>query len=177
MYNIFAHLVAKFKASLVFITKAGSELKKEQKNSWHDRNDIVLAIIIIIIAAGVILWRFSIIMNYPEKLAADNAMRASAEQKKEKTADVESADISDIKTGSAFKNGHLQHKISVTIGDTKDSAAVQELIDKKLFADYDQFLEGLKTTGGSMDQVQPGTINFNKGASAEDVLKALVTTA
>lgn len=97
--------------------------------------------------------------------------------KKEKTADVESADISDIKTGSAFKNGHLQHKISVTIGDTKDSAAVQELIDKKLFADYDQFLEGLKTTGGSMDQVQPGTINFNKGASAEDVLKALVTTA
>jgi hypothetical protein len=41
------------------------------KNFIHGTNDIVLAIVIVAIATGLILWRMKIILEYPE-VAANN---------------------------------------------------------------------------------------------------------
>ena len=39
------------------------------RNFLHNINDIVLAIIIVALAAGIIYWRMQIILNYPKELA------------------------------------------------------------------------------------------------------------
>lgn len=42
------------------------------KDFIHDTNDILLAVVIVIIAAGIILWRLGIILDYPEQAAKEN---------------------------------------------------------------------------------------------------------
>ena len=38
------------------------------KNFFHNINDVVLAIIIVLLAAGIIYWRMQIILDYPKTL-------------------------------------------------------------------------------------------------------------
>ena len=38
------------------------------KNFFHNINDVVLAIIIVAVAAGIIYWRMQIILDYPKKM-------------------------------------------------------------------------------------------------------------
>ena len=45
---------------------------KRLKDFIHDTNDILLAVIIVVIAAGIIFWRLNIILDYPEKAAREN---------------------------------------------------------------------------------------------------------
>ena len=55
---------------------------KRIKDFIHDTNDILLAVIIVLIAAGVIFWRLNIILDYPDKVARENvhAVEETAEQ-------------------------------------------------------------------------------------------------
>ena len=39
------------------------------RNFFHNINDILLARIIVVIAAGIIYWRMQIILDYPKELA------------------------------------------------------------------------------------------------------------
>ena len=68
------------------------------RNFLHNINDIVLAVIIVAIAAGIIYWRMQIILNYPKELAdqqteyqQEQADEADAEEP-EASADDESAE-------------------------------------------------------------------------------------
>ncbi len=45
---------------------------KKIKDFFHDNNDIMLAIVIIGIAVGVIFWRMTEILDYPEKMAGQS---------------------------------------------------------------------------------------------------------
>ncbi|HHW94545.1 MAG TPA: hypothetical protein GX736_01250 [Mogibacterium sp.] len=49
------------------------------KNFFHDINDIVLAIVIVVIAAGIIFWRMQVILEYPQKMATQNAIHSEQE--------------------------------------------------------------------------------------------------
>ena len=40
------------------------------RNFFHNINDIVLAIIIVVIAAGIIFWRMQIILDYPKTIVS-----------------------------------------------------------------------------------------------------------
>ncbi len=44
------------------------------KNFLHNINDIVLAVIIVLLAAGIIYWRMQIILDYPQQLAEQQAV-------------------------------------------------------------------------------------------------------
>ena len=44
------------------------------KNFLHNINDIVLAIVIVAVAAGIIYWRMQIILDYPRQLADQQAV-------------------------------------------------------------------------------------------------------
>lgn len=39
------------------------------KNFFHNINDILLALIIVVIASGIIYWRMGILLDYPRQLA------------------------------------------------------------------------------------------------------------
>lgn len=49
------------------------------KDFWHETNDIALAIIIILLAAGLIGWRLRIILQYPAKLAKEASVSNNTE--------------------------------------------------------------------------------------------------
>ena len=44
------------------------------KNFFHNINDVVLAIIIVALAAGIIYWRMQIILDYPKTLVQDQVV-------------------------------------------------------------------------------------------------------
>ena len=58
------------------------------RNLFHNINDIVLAVIIVALAAGIIYWRMQIILDYPKELANE---RAEAVQQQEEQAAEEAA--------------------------------------------------------------------------------------
>ena len=43
------------------------------KDFFHETNDIALAIVIVLLAAGLIGWRIRIILQYPAQLAKEAA--------------------------------------------------------------------------------------------------------
>ncbi|MBE6042477.1 MAG: hypothetical protein E7220_08175 [Clostridiales bacterium] len=44
------------------------------RNFFHNISDIILALVVVVIAAGVIYWRMDIIMDYPKQMAAAQAV-------------------------------------------------------------------------------------------------------
>lgn len=50
------------------------------KDFFHDSNDILLAIIITLLAVGVIGWRIMVILDYPDKVAAEQAKTEQVQQ-------------------------------------------------------------------------------------------------
>lgn len=58
------------------------------KNFLHNINDIVLAVIIVALAAGIIYWRMQIILDYPKQLA-DQQAEYQQEQAEEQSAGAE----------------------------------------------------------------------------------------
>ena len=59
------------------------------RNFFHDINDIILAILIVVIAAGVIYWRMQIILDYPKTIVSNQAV--TEEQAEEEPAAEEPA--------------------------------------------------------------------------------------
>lgn len=137
---------------------------KNFKDLFHNSNDIIIALVIVMMAAGVIVWRFNVIMKYPQVLASQSSRKQSEET-------LNSA--STLKYGSAFKNGALKKDVSVTINGGGE-ADVSDLIDKNLFTDYKQFTADVKAQGHEVSDIDAGTYSFKKGASVESVISDLV---
>lgn len=137
---------------------------KNFKDLFHNTNDIIIALVIVMMAAGVIVWRFNVIMKYPQVLASQSNRKQSEET-------LNSA--STLKYGSAFKNGALKKDVSVTINGGSE-ADVSDLIDKNLFTDYKQFAADVKAQGHDVSDIDAGTYSFKKGASVESVISDLV---
>ena len=137
---------------------------KNFKDLFHNTNDIIIALVIVMMAAGVIAWRFNVIMKYPQVLASQSNRKQSEET-------LNSA--STLKYGSAFKNGALKKDMSVTVNGGGE-ADVSDLIDKNLFADYKQFAADVKAQGHDVSDIDAGTYSFKKGASVESVISDLV---
>lgn len=47
------------------------------KNFIYDKNDIIVTLIILIIAAGIIYYRIGVIMNYPNTLVHDTSAKTT----------------------------------------------------------------------------------------------------
>ena len=137
---------------------------KNFKDLFHNTNDIIIALVIVMMAAGVIVWRFNVIMKYPQVLASQSSRKQSEET-------LNSA--STLKYGSAFKNGALKKDVCVTINGGGE-ADVSDLIDKNLFTDYKQFTADVKAQGHEVSDIDAGTYSFKKGASVESVISDLV---
>ena len=137
---------------------------KNFKDLFHNTNDIIIALVIVMMAAGVIVWRFNVIMKYPQVLASQSSRKQSEET-------LNSA--STLKYGSAFKNGALKKDVSVTINGGGE-ADVSDLIDKNLFADYKQFAADVKAQGHDVSDIDAGTYSFKKASSVEYVISDLV---
>ncbi len=68
------------------------------KSFLHDINDVALAFIIVVVAAGIIFWRMQVILDYPEKIAAENAMHSEQQELEEEKAEEKSAEETKTKS-------------------------------------------------------------------------------
>ena len=57
------------------------------KDFFHEMNDIALAIVIVLLAAGLIGWRIRIILQYPAQLAKEATVSGNTETEQMQASD------------------------------------------------------------------------------------------
>lgn len=132
---------------------------KALKDFYYDKNDIIIALAILLIAGLIIVWRMEVIMDYPQTLAKETDTTTTTEQ-------------------SAVDNpeqiwiaGLLARDITVKVEGGSAVSAVQCLIDSGLFANYDQFAKVCKAAGRNPENIKANTFTFEKGSTQTDIAK------
>ncbi len=74
------------------------------KDFFHDSNDILLAVIITLLAVGVIGWRIMVILDYPDKVAAEQAKTEQVQQDADGTSDADADADADAETSTDSEN-------------------------------------------------------------------------
>lgn len=169
---------------------------KKFKDFIYDKNDIIIAVLILAVAALIIAWRLDVILQYPKQLInngadtnvsepADNT--DNSDDNADKPAD-NSGDAANSNSGDNANNGDstpaqepaqlwvdgkLSRDIEVDVTGTTASAAVQCLIDKGLFTDYSEYQEACASLGLNHEKVSAGTMTFTKGSTKADVARKI----
>ncbi len=165
---------------------------KKLKDFIYDKNDIIIALLILVIAALIIFWRLNIILEYPKQLVGngdtgvsdnvddgdDDALDDNSDNDDGNTTDDDTGD--DNQTGtdtpsdtSVWSGGMLTQDIEVEVTGNSASAAIQCLIDKGLFDDYADYQSVCEDAGLDHEKVKAGTFTFEKGSTKKDIAKMM----
>ena len=129
------------------------------KDFYYDKNDIIIALLILCIAGLLIAWRMNVIMDYPQTLAQETDTTQTTEQSA-----IDNPD-------EIWENGRLTRDITVTISGGSAASAVQSLVDMGLFESYEQFEKSCKSAGCSPEDIKANTFTFEKGSTRTDIAK------
>lgn len=171
---------------------------KKFKDFIYDKNDIIIAVLILAVAALIIAWRLDVILQYPKQLInndadtnvsepADNSDNSgdnadtpadntdnsgdNADQPADNSGD--NANNGDSTPAQLWVGGKLSRDIEVDVTGTTASAAVQCLIDKGLFTDYSEYQKACENLGLNHEKVSAGTMTFTKGSTKADVARKI----
>ena len=170
------------------------EKMKKFKDFIYDKNDIIIAVLILAVAALIIFWRLSVILEYPKQLLGndepnvenpvDNTGGNSADTD-EPADNIDSGDNSGSGSDSTtndnepadntplWQGGVLTKDVEVEVSGNSASAAIQCLIDIGLFDDYAEYQQICDETGLDHEKVKAGTFKFNKGSTKKDIAKKM----
>lgn len=139
------------------------------KDFFYNKNDIIIVLIILAAAAFIIYTRIGVIMDYPEKLAADNS--ATVEQSVTTSAETDKSDVgTDI---SSDKSSGTSGTVVIKITDSDTSVTVAEkMADAGLVESATEF-EGYITNNNKADSLQTGTFKIKKGSSFKEILNKI----
>lgn len=146
------------------------------KDFFYNKNDIIIVLIILAAAAFIIYTRIGVIMDYPEKLAADNS--AAVEQTVTTAAEADKSDAGTDKSsgtasGDSDKNSGTSGTVVIKITDSDTSVTVAEKIaDAGLVESATEF-EGYITNNNKADKLQTGTFKIKKGSSFKEILNKI----
>lgn len=166
------------------------------KDFIYDKNDILVALLILVLAALLIMWQMDVIMDYPETIFAQDEggeISASDDVTKGDDSDGDAADTSDGDsagkdstdysegagggdtgtTSSLWKAGALTKDVEVDVYGNSATAAIQCLVDAGLFKDYDEYKSICDKAGMNHEKVSAGTLLFEKGFTKEDVARKI----
>ena len=162
---------------------------KKFKDFIYDKNDIIIAVLILAVAALIIAWRLDVILQYPKQLInndADTNVSEPADNSGDNTdtpADNsgdgdnsnsgDNANNGDSTPAQLWVGGKLSRDIEVDVTGTTASAAVQCLIDKGLFTDYSEYQKACENLGLNHEKVSAGTMTFTKGSTKADVARKI----
>lgn len=167
---------------------------KKFKDFLYDNNDILIAFAILVVAAAIIIWRMSAIIEYPKAFIDDSASAQAAEEEKEQDAqsendrDIEKDDGKDAhkdkddnksneasaeKPEELWVNGTLSKAVNVTVSGDSAVAAVQCLVDVGLFKDYAEYQSACENLGIDHQKVSAGVFSFEKGSGKNDIARAI----
>lgn len=133
----------------------------------YNWNDYIVALIILILASGIIVWRLSIIMDYPETLSKETRTQITTHENTD--ANLES------KTPSAdmFSGGKLIDDTEIVIKEGTPTQSAKSLIDAKIFDDIKDFENSCKLAKVDPADIEPGKYTLLKGLSKEDIAKTV----
>lgn len=152
------------------------------KDIIYDKNDIVLAVIILACAALLILWRLNAIIDYPVVLAEqaaaqqevnnENASKQAKETEKKETAVKENT--KNKAADELWENGVTTKQIQVTVTAGDLQTAVESLVAAGLFESYAEYEKVCNSQGIDPAGLKGATFTINAGATKEDI--ALLVT-
>lgn len=134
---------------------------KALKDFLYDKNDILIALAILLIAGLIITWRMDVIMDYPETLAKETDTTTTTEESA-----IENPD-------QLWISGILTQDVKVTVSGGSAMAAAQCLVDVGLFDDYEQYEEACKDAGRNAEDIKANTFTFERGSTHEDIVKTV----
>ncbi len=170
------------------------------KDFIYDKNDILVALLVLVLAALLIWWRLDIIMEYPEKLFSDGEQigteqgaddsqsgeedQAGGEGEGTQAGDGtgdgdgtqdggDSSDTPAVPTDSLWQGGALTRDVEVDVYGNSAMAAVQCLVDAGLFDDYEEYKTICDIAGMNHEKVSAGSLLFEKGSTKEEVARKI----
>lgn len=174
---------------------------KKLKDILYDYNDILIALAIMVIAALLIMWRISAIVEYPREFISDNtevsepagengesgdpadepagdpSEPAGEEGEGDEPADDpadEPADEPAEESSSLWEGGMLTRDVQVSVsGGSSATDAIQRLIDAGLFKDYAEYQAICDELGLNHQMVGAGIFVFDKGSTKTDVARVI----
>ena len=175
---------------------------KKFKDFLYDKNDILIALLILIVAALIITWRMNAIMEYPSTIlnssvSGEDQSSGDGGQSGEAagtdgdgvTADGSSTDDGSASAGSGdtsggdesssagtealWANGALTRDVQVTVTGASATEAIQCLVDAGLFDDYAEYQAQCESAGLDHQRVSAGTFTFEAGATKADITRTV----
>lgn len=174
---------------------------KKFKDFIYDKNDIIIAVLILAVAALVIFWRLNIILEYPKQLLGtdDPSVEAPVDGGNEDDGNGDNTDGDGSNTGGdgdvsdsqgdtgngddgdnnstqdvpLWQGGVLTKDVEVEVTGNSASAAIKCLIDKGLFDDYDEYKQICDNNGMDHEKVKAGTFTFQKGSTKIEIAKKM----
>jgi len=165
---------------------------KKFKDFIYDKNDIIIAVLILAVAALIIAWRLDVILQYPKQLInndtdtnvsepADNTDNSgdNTDTPADNNGDADNsnsgdnANSGDSTPAQLWVDGKLSKDVEVDVTGTTASAAVQCLVDKGLFTDYAEYQKACDSLGLDDEKVSAGTMTFTKGSTKADVARKI----
>lgn len=155
---------------------------KHLREFIYDKSDILVALVILLIAALVIFWRFEAIADYPSTLVDnDNIKSANESSKKHKTKD-ETKDNEKNSTDSKTENNDKDSSDIYSDGVTKKDAnisvqsgsaieAAESLVSLGYFSSYDDFVSICNNAGIDSNSIKAGNFNIPAGSSKADIAR------
>lgn len=166
---------------------------KKLKDLIYDYNDIVLAIVIIVIASAIIFWKVSDIMAYP---AFSKAQREAQQQ--EQTIDMSDVDLTpapvdenvnpgtdvvpEVDQNAATPQPQPEQNTKPTVDKKFEvkqgeyfSTAAKNLKNAGLIEDSQKFIETVKSMGLE-SKLQVGIFTIPAGSTDEQIAKILTKT-
>ena len=169
---------------------------KKFKDFIYDKNDIIIAVLILAVAALIIFWRLNVILEYPKQLLgndepnvenpventgdnsagtdkpADNSGNSGAGSGSDSTTnDNEPADST--QELPLWQGDVLTKDVEVEVSGNSASAAIQCLIDKGLFDDYAEYQRICDETGLDHEKVKAGNFTFKQGSTKKEIAKKM----
>ena len=162
---------------------------KKFKDFIYDKNDIIIAVLILAVAALVIFWRLNVILEYPTQLlgndepAVENPVDKPVENPDGTDTPANDGDGSDSDKNDddssntqelpLWQGGVLTKDVEVEVSGNSAAAAIQCLIDKGLFEDYAEYQQICNDAGLDHEKVKAGTFTFKRGTTKTDIAKKM----
>ena len=143
---------------------------KKIKDFFYNKNDIIIVLLIVALAAFIIYTRVDSIMAYPEKMA-DKA-DVQTEQQDEAGAEDKSKSEDSGSDSDSDKKSDSDKSKDVSIEITGDDTAVtvaEKLEDAGIISSATKF-EGYIANEGKEDALKTGTFTIPTGSSNEEIL-------
>ena len=170
---------------------------KKLKDFIYDKNDIVIAILILAVAALIISWRLGIILEYPKQLLGtdDPVFDTPVSDDDVTQPDDSEGDDPQISEGDQpqgdegetdepqggeteediplWDGGVLTEDVEVEVEGASASAAVKCLVNAGLFEDYAEYQKICEEEGMNHEKVSAGTFTFKKGTTKVQIAKKI----